>query len=100
MRARERRDKKRALTSAPYEIYSMKIISHLLYRHKKKNERTMSMSWANRIMGIGMLLVFLGGSAADSPGDGTFYAAGIVLIGCGFMFIGQLIERVKDHETR
>lgn len=58
------------------------------------------MTWANRIMGIGLLLIFFGGSAADSPGDGTYYAAGIVLAGCGLMFIGKWIERMKVSETR
>ncbi len=50
------------------------------------------MSWAERITGIGILLMFLGGAAADSPGDGYLYAGAIVLVGCALAFLGQRLE--------
>lgn len=50
------------------------------------------MSWAERITGIGILLMFLGGTAADSPGDGYLYAGAIVLVGCALAFLGQRLE--------
>lgn len=43
---------------------------------------------SNRLTTIGMALIFLGGSAADSPGNGYLWAAAIVLVGCGFAFAG------------
>lgn len=54
------------------------------------------MRWAERITGTGLLLVFLGGMAADSPGNGYLYVGAVVLVGCGIAFLGQRLEVNKN----
>lgn len=53
---------------------------------------------------VGIMLLFLGGAAADSPGDKYLWAGAVMLAGCVLMALGQWVERRKTrrmmrHET-
>lgn len=49
--------------------------------------------WSDALTAAGLTLVMLGGMAADSPGDATFWAAGIVVVGMVMAVLGQKLGR-------
>lgn len=46
---------------------------------------------------VGIMLLFLGGAAADSPGDKYLWAGAVMLIGCGMMLVGRWLEDRKAN---
>lgn len=53
---------------------------------------------SNGLMGIGFMLILLGGTMADSQGQGIFYAIATVIVGCGLIFVGLYVEKRKERE--
>ncbi len=56
------------------------------------------MRWSDALTTAGLILVMLGGMAADSPGDGYLYAGAIVVVGCALAFLGQRLEASNKKE--
>ena len=51
---------------------------------------------ADKIMLTGFLVMLLGATGADSPGDGYLIAGAVVLAGCVLMAAGQRMEVKQD----
>lgn len=54
----------------------------------------------NVLIGIGFLLMVLGGSAADSPGNGYLWAGMVFITGLALAALGQRLERSNKNERQ
>ena len=55
---------------------------------------------ADKITLTGLLVMLLGATGADSPGDKYLWAGAVVLAGCGMMALGQWLESKKTDSGR
>lgn len=55
--------------------------------------------FADRIMLTGFMVMLLGATGADSPGDGYLIAGAVVLAGCGMMAAGQWMESEQCYKA-
>ena len=54
--------------------------------------------WEELVTGVGIILLLVGAMAADSPGTGHIWAAGMVMAGIAITAAGQILEKKERRK--